>query len=135
MNTGTRTAIEALLNADPDVTPGHRRLVLEACDHPDGRPAITDGFLTTEEAAARLGVTRRTLFRWIKAGHLHPDKVNNRLIMLPVAEVDALIDNAPTKKGRPRTEPAGGQATPQGETPDRLNAALEHAQHRKEGTA
>lgn len=123
MQTATRTAIEALLNADQTMTATERRAILDACDGPQDAAEIADKLLSTGEAADRLGVSTRTLFRWIDAGKVKPVRMSARLFKIKASDVDALLD------ARRPPQPD------QGESPDRLNAALEHAQHRKEGTA
>lgn len=59
-----------------------------ATDRP-GQPSMD--WLSTAEAAARLGVTPRTLYRFIDEGQL-PAYRFGRVIRLRVAEVDAFID-------------------------------------------
>lgn len=54
-----------------------------------GRPAVE--WLSTAEAAAQLGITPRTLYRFIDEGQL-PAYRFGRVIRLKASEVDAFID-------------------------------------------
>jgi excisionase family DNA binding protein len=54
-----------------------------------GRPAVE--WLSSAEAAARLGITPRTLYRFIDEGQL-PAYRFGRVIRLKATEVDAFID-------------------------------------------
>lgn len=66
-----------------------------ATDRP-GPPAVE--WLSTAEAASRLGVTARTLYRFIDEGQL-PAYRFGRVIRLRVAEVDAFIDTCRIEPG------------------------------------
>lgn len=44
--------------------------------------------------AQRLGVCRRTIFRWANAGMLTRHKINDRVVLFDEAEVMALIESA-----------------------------------------
>lgn len=45
---------------------------------------------TPEQAAVEVGVTRRTIDRWIRSGHLKAYRVGPKLIRIPAAELDRL---------------------------------------------
>lgn len=66
-----------------------------ATDRP-GPPAVE--WLSTAEAASRLGITARTLYRFIDEGQL-PAYRFGRVIRLRVAEVDAFIDTCRIEPG------------------------------------
>lgn len=56
-------------------------------------------WLSTREAARRLGITPRTLYRLIDSGQLPAYKVG-RVIRLQEGEVDAFIDRARIEPGQ-----------------------------------
>jgi excisionase family DNA binding protein len=66
-----------------------------ATDRP-GQPAVE--WLSTAEAASRLGITARTLYRFIDEGQL-PAYRFGRVIRLRVTEVDAFIDTCRIEPG------------------------------------
>lgn len=66
-----------------------------ATDRP-GQPAVE--WLSTAEAASRLGITARTLYRFIDEGQL-PAYRFGRVIRLRVAEVDDFIDTCRIEPG------------------------------------
>lgn len=92
MQAATRTAIEALLNADQTLTAPTRRAILEACDGPPDSSQITERLLSTEDAAARLDISTRTLFRWIESGKVDPVRMSTRLFKIRASDVDAILD-------------------------------------------
>jgi excisionase family DNA binding protein len=59
---------------------------------------VDDRWLSTQEAAARIGITSRTLYRRIDEGDLPAYKIG-RLIKLKCSEVDAFIDAQRIKPG------------------------------------
>lgn len=72
-------------------------------------------WLSTKEAAARLGVTLRSLYRFIDEGGLTAYKFG-RVIRLQQADVDRFIDSSRIIPGSlehlyPDTKPAGGTTT------------------------
>lgn len=44
--------------------------------------------------AARVGLNKKTLFRWADAGLIHRFKVNQRIVLFDEAEVMAFIEKA-----------------------------------------
>ena len=56
-------------------------------------------FSKAKVVAERLGVCRRTIFRWADSGKLARHKINARVVLFDEMEVMALIDSA-----RVRTE-------------------------------
>jgi len=132
MNEATRAAIVAILKTDPDITPAHREAVLltldtwtEAGKAPDPEP-----MLSPTEAAARLHVTRRTLFRWIEAGTFNPVRYTARKIALRLSELTAFEQTGTRPAiGRPQEQKTRTPARPASNA--RLAAALTHA--RKKG--
>ena len=57
---------------------------------------VMDGYLTVVQAAERLSVKRRTIIRWIEAGHLPGSTRLNPLMprspyRIPEASVDSLL--------------------------------------------
>lgn len=60
---------------------------------------MTSGeWLSTQESAERLGVTLRTLYRFVDEGQIPAYKFG-RVIRLKAADVEAFIDNARIKPG------------------------------------
>lgn len=70
-------------------------------DEPDieaADPGPADGWLSTQAAAKRLGVTPRTLYRFIDQGEL-PAYRMGRVIRLRTSEVDAYIETTRIQPG------------------------------------
>jgi hypothetical protein len=44
--------------------------------------------------AARLGLNKKTLFRWADAGHVSRFKINDRIVLFDEAQVSAFIESA-----------------------------------------
>jgi excisionase family DNA binding protein len=79
----------------------HRQLVYDAAVSPsrdDSGEADMDGWLSTQAAAKRLGVTPRTLYRFIDQGEL-PAYRMGRVIRLKTSEVDAYIESTRIQPG------------------------------------
>ena len=51
-------------------------------------------FSKAKVVAQRLGVCRRTIFRWANAGMLTRHKINDRVVLFDEAEVIALVESA-----------------------------------------
>lgn len=51
-------------------------------------------FSKAKTVASRLGVCRRTIFRWANAGMLTRHKINDRVVLFDEAEVLALVEGA-----------------------------------------
>lgn len=51
-------------------------------------------FSKAKTVAQRLGVCRRTIFRWANAGMLTRHKINDRVVLFDEAEVLALVEGA-----------------------------------------
>ncbi|MDQ2845192.1 MAG: helix-turn-helix domain-containing protein [Actinomycetota bacterium] len=61
---------------------------------------VADVFVSMEQAAQRLSVSRRTVRNRISDGSLHPYRMrNSRAIRLRLADVDALLVAFPTGGG------------------------------------
>jgi len=58
----------------------------------------TNGMFTLTGAASYLGVSRQTIYNWIKAGKLYPIRIMG-LPYLPISEVNKLL-NLSLKKSR-----------------------------------
>lgn len=52
--------------------------------------------------AARLGLNKKTLFRWADAGFVHRFKVNDRLILFDERQIDEFIESARVSGGQSR---------------------------------
>ena len=69
--------------------------------HQDGYPGYMSNqiqWLSTGDAAKYLGITTRTLYRFIDEGHLAGYRFG-RVIRLKQADVDQFIDNSRIEKG------------------------------------
>lgn len=53
---------------------------------------IMDYFYTEQEAAGKLGVTRITIWRWIKNGKFDIQKIGG-VVLIPKWEVDLIIES------------------------------------------
>lgn len=80
-------AIEAILKADPGVTPRHRTAILHAIEVP---PGDKSEYMTATEAAALLGVSTLTVTRWIDKGRLDGFRIGHRTTAATVASVEAM---------------------------------------------
>ena len=69
----------------------------ESTEDLEGRPAGSE-WLSTQAAAQRLGVTPRTLYRFIDQGEL-PAYRMGRVIRLKTSEVDAYIESTRIQPG------------------------------------
>ncbi|MHB8576853.1 MAG: ATP-binding protein [Dehalococcoidia bacterium] len=63
---------------------------VSAADRPD-LTAGDDGFLSMSQAAALLGVSRMTLWRWAKAGRLPMARLGHRTVRISRADLDQLL--------------------------------------------
>jgi excisionase family DNA binding protein len=50
--------------------------------------------ITAEEAAARVGVSRMTIYRWAEEGRIRSARVGPRLIRINAADIDAILASA-----------------------------------------
>lgn len=62
-------------------------------------------WLAQAEAAEYLGITDRTLRRWVASGQLPAYRLGVRLLRFKQSDLDALLQPVPTA-GRPLTAPA-----------------------------
>jgi len=53
---------------------------------------MTNNLLTPTEVGAMLGVSRRTLSRYECSGHLHPIKLNQRVIRYALSDVNEMLE-------------------------------------------
>lgn len=66
--------------------------------------ATPETWMTLDEAATHLRVTRATLYRWIKAGQLHSYRLGARSVRLKREEIDRLVRAVPLPGGKPADE-------------------------------
>jgi predicted site-specific integrase-resolvase len=52
---------------------------------------MAKNLLTPKEVGAMLGVSRRTLSRYEYSGHLHPIKLNQRVIRYAQSDIDEML--------------------------------------------
>lgn len=81
----TRTVIETVIRADPGASASEKRWLLDTLAGPDSP-------VTVDRAAARLGVSKPTLFRKLreKEWRLQRIRVNKRVIKFRAEEVEEL---------------------------------------------
>lgn len=86
MKPETMTTATALLTAGiPDKN--ERAEILRAI----ARVPVREKLLTTRQAAALAAVTRKTLFRWARQGHLHPHRITPARVRWPQSELEAFL--------------------------------------------
>jgi hypothetical protein len=81
MTEATRQTILTVVHADPTATPDERAVVAAA---------VQDGRVPAKVAAARLGISKRTLAAGIKSGRyrLTQYRVNARVVLYDVGQVE-----------------------------------------------
>ena len=97
MQTGTYDAVMTLLKADRTLQPRERaRLIAAMSDKPENGaavPYVPEKLIRRQEAAARFGVSKRTVDLWAKQGLLTKRKLpgRKRAAGFVEAEINALI--------------------------------------------
>lgn len=76
-----------------------------------------DRLMSTAEAADRLGVSPRTIARWIKAGELRGVRLGRRLFRVPESEVLRIIAETYEREDTPMEQEAPEGASSFGEEP------------------
>ncbi len=119
VSSATRAAVDAVIRADPGISPLHRSAILRALDTPPGASPL---HLTATDAAERLGVSVLTVTRWIDKGKLDGFRIGQRTTAATVASVQAmqtrLVDNPlPARTAIEPPPPAKRKKQP---LPDRL---------------
>lgn len=69
---------------------------------PSKRKRYVDDFITSADAAKRLGITREQMGNLIAAGRVYAKKLGPRTVLVPIDEVERLQQEGPRKTGRPR---------------------------------
>lgn len=98
-----------------------------------GKQAASAGYLTTQEVADRLRVTRRTVYNWISQGLLVADKAGPKIWLVSEAQLQAFTSQgqmavipelAATKmaKRAAAARPSGGRPSGSGGPPQRAGA-------------
>lgn len=64
-----------------------------------GRQDASPSVITQAEAADRLGVTDRTIRRWVAEGRIRAYRVGPRLVRVDSGDVDAMLAPIPTFGG------------------------------------
>jgi excisionase family DNA binding protein len=109
MNVRTIQMIELALG-DPEVTPRQRDFILAACRNPalavEDSPLEMEPAATLAEAAATLGVSYRSVQRWVASGALRTRRVMGRLYV-PHSEVRRLMRGEDAQPGRVQDSTAG----------------------------
>lgn len=97
MKPSTFTLVKTAISADASISPAVRSRVLRALmDKPgeqDGAPTVTlvDAYLSPKAAAQYVGLSKRTLARYIKSGRLVPHRLNNRVLRFRRSDLDAFL--------------------------------------------
>jgi len=94
MNQTSHDSIELILTSDLSLS-GEERVTLEKmlmASKPNGSPAasVEPLVLNQKDAAAKLGVTRTTLWRWGKMGILTPVEISPGTIRYQILEIETL---------------------------------------------
>jgi len=63
---------------------------------------IAPGFVTAQEAARRLGINTRTIWRWIQAGKIRQDRITVTVLAVSLDEV-ARLQGVKHRTGPPAT--------------------------------
>lgn len=61
-------------------------------------------YLVGADAARLIGISAEAFRQWVKRGHIHPIRVNNRLSWFRRSELLALQASPPRRSGRPKKE-------------------------------
>jgi excisionase family DNA binding protein len=85
--------------------------------------------MTPKEAAAALGVSRRTITNYFNRGILTPVKITDRHVLVLCSEVEALLS------GRAVRDPATGQPYPRDTGASNLRAPPEDRDANPDGSA
>lgn len=94
LSAATMKIISAALDADPRVSPAHRRRILEACSSaPESPTAAPDAgkVYTPTEAAQLVGVSLPGLLKWIHAGKLKAQPCGKRSFLISATDLDAFV--------------------------------------------
>lgn len=67
-------------------------------------------FVTISEAATKLNVTRRTIDRYIRNGHLPARKLPNGYIRIPQTSIDTFLEGEPALAASDSSPADGGDA-------------------------
>ena len=97
---------ESGANVTLSVTPADLRefFLAIAKEIMDNAPTVKEGpqqeaYLSNDEVAAKLGVSKNTLWRWGRDGYLKPFKVGKKLFYKS-SDVEALMQQGGDEKGR-----------------------------------
>lgn len=93
MTSQTLSIIKAALNGDPTLSSAHRKTILRSCNSPRDEEAMRsapDRLLSAKEASAILGISKRTLFRYVRRGLLHPVKLSPRTVRFTAEDIESL---------------------------------------------
>lgn len=97
MKPSTFTLVKTAISADPSISAAVRAKVLRALmDKPseqDSAPAVAsaDAYLSPKAAAQYVGLSKRTLARYIKSGRLVPHRLNSRVLRFRRSDLDAFL--------------------------------------------
>lgn len=101
-----QTIFEAGANVTLSVTPADLRefALVVAKEIKDNTPSVKEepqqeAYLSNDEVAAKLGVSKNTLWRWNRDGYLKASKVGKNLYYRS-SDVEALLQQVGDEKGR-----------------------------------
>ena len=65
---------------------------------------MTERLLTRAEVEKRCGVSRSTVYRWMRTGQFpEPVRVGPRAVRWPASEIEAYLESRPRARGEDRT--------------------------------
>jgi excisionase family DNA binding protein len=97
MNPKTLKIIELALQMDRTIDTAERARIIRlvtsadagATTHGDTHPQTP--FLTPKDAAKYLGISKRTLARYVKEGRIKPGRINGRVLRFRWSDLDRLV--------------------------------------------
>src|ERR671932_2622404 len=84
------------------VTIGNARTV-----RPGDAPPDVDGYYSIGQAAARLGVSRVSIWRWIRSGRLPAARLGHRITRIHSRDLDRLLASHPAEAPAAVSGPSG----------------------------
>ena len=96
MNSATINVIRSALQLDASLPAAQKARIIRMLTTPADQPekksgAEPDRFLRPREAAEYVGLSKRTLARYIKSGRLNPHRLNGRVLRFRRSELDAFL--------------------------------------------
>jgi excisionase family DNA binding protein len=64
---------------------------------------MTGEFLTYQDMADKIGVSKQTIYRWVKAGTLRAARFSSKIVLIPASELDRIMAEGNDRAGEART--------------------------------